>query len=519
MNQQITGQPEGEKKRQHQIVESQQAKIQLEAESRFIEAVLDTVDTLIVVLDRNGRIVRFNRACEALTGYSFDEIKDRLFWDLLLIPEEKEIVQAGFANLIAGSFTDEGENYWVTSGGRRRLISWSNTAFSNSDGDVEYVIVAGSDISDREQTALLQNAGESLQRVTTALLQHLTTLDDVLAIVCAEALELTGATGSAVLLLEDETWLRVTSSRGEPMPMLERLPIGESFAGFVIEQGKPLLLNDPQSEMQAYHRNHDLRTLLAVPLYVDDTIMGALDVVNKPEGFTDEDIQVMQLFAAQAAIAIEHAQLHQQAEKLAVIEERQRLARELHDSVTQALYSVTLYADATKMALAAGKEDVANKHLQELRNMAREAMMDMRLLIFELHPPVLEKEGLVTAVQTRLETVEARSGLRTTLHVEGEEIRLPLSIEEELYRIVQEALNNAVKHANAQEVTVEFQYEDKRFTLEVRDDGGGFDPAVARQSGGVGLRGIEERVERIGGRFALESAAEKGTALKIEVKL
>ena len=145
--------------------------------------------------------------------------------------------------------------------------------------------------------------------------------------------------------------------------------------------------------------------------------------------------------------------------------------------------------------------------------------MDMRLLIFELHPPVLEKEGLVTAVQTRLETVEARSGLRTTLHVEGEEIRLPLSIEEELYRIVQEALNNAVKHAKAQEVIIEFQYEDKRFTLEVRDDGGGFDPIAARQSGGVGLRGIEERVERIGGRFALESAAKKGTALKIEVKL
>ena len=519
MNQQIADQPEVETQLQHQIKERQQVEAQLQAERGFIGAVLDTVDTLIVVFDRNGRIVRFNRVCEVLAGYSFDEVKNKLFWDLFLIPEEKPLVQAIFAKLIASHLPIESEIYWVTKDGRRRLISWSYTVLLNANSAVEYVIGAGNDITERKQTALLLNASESLQRVTTALLQHLTTLDDVLAIVCTEALELTGATGSAVLLLEDEKWLRVTSSSGTPTPILERLPMGKSFAGLVIGQGKPLLLNDPNIQMQAYHRNPDLRTLLAVPLCVDDTILGALDVVNKPGGFTDEDIQVMQLFADQAAIAIEHAQLHQQAEKLAVIEERQRLARELHDSVTQALYSVTLYADATRMALSAGRQEVASEHLQELRNMAREAMMDMRLLIFELHPPILEKEGLVTAVQTRLETVEARSGLQTTLHVEGEEIRLPLSIEEELYRIVQEALNNAVKHAKAQQVTIEFQYEDKRFCLEVRDDGSGFDPSIARQSGGMGLRGLKERVQRIGGQLVIESTLKKGTNLKVEIGL
>ena len=97
---------------------------------------------------------------------------------------------------------------------------------------------------------------------------------------------------------------------------------------------------------------------------------------------------------------------------MAIVEERQRLARELHDSVTQALYSVNLYAEAARMALSAGKADVATDNLQELRNMVREAMLDMRMLIFELHPPALEEEGLATALQTRLEAVEARSGLR-----------------------------------------------------------------------------------------------------------
>jgi PAS domain S-box-containing protein len=505
MNPQIIDRAKIENKLQQQMIERRQVEADLQAERDFIGAILDTVDTLIIVLDQDGRIVRFNRACEELTGYSFAEVKHKQFWDLFLVPEEKPLVQAVFADLLAGHLPSESENYWVTKDGRRRLISWSNTALPHG-GVVEYVIGTGIDITEHKQTALLLNASKSLQRVTTALLQHLTTLDDVLGIVCTEALRLTGATGSAVLFQEDEKWLRVTSSSGTPAPILKRFPMGESFT-------------DPERQMQAYHRNPDLKTLLAVPLRVDETILGVLDVVNKPDGFTDEDVQVMQLFAAQAAIAIEHAQLHQQAEKLAVIEERQRLARELHDSVTQALYSVILYADATRMALSAGKQKVAAEHLQELRNMAREAMLDMRLLIFELHPPVLEKEGLMIAVRTRLETVEARSGLQTAFHVEGKEIRLPLSIEEELYRIVQEALNNAVKHAKAQQVAIEFLYEAERFCLEVRDDGIGFDPQIASQGGGMGLRGIEERVRRIGGQLTIESTQEEGTVLKVEIKL
>jgi PAS domain S-box-containing protein len=491
----------------------------LQSKYDFIAAVLDKVDTLVVVLDRNGRIIHFNHACEALSGYTFAEVKDRLFWARLLSPEEKAAAQADFAQLVTGRPPHKNENHWTTKDGRRRLITWSNTSIHDSNGEVAYIISAGSNIYEREQTALLLNASESLQRVTTALLQHLTTLDDVLAIVCAEACRLTGAGGSAVLLLEDETGLQVKSSCGMPLPIFERLSVDDSFAGAVIKQKKPLLLNDPQNQTQAYQNNPAIKALLAIPLCVDETILGVLDVINKPGGFTDADMRLMRLFADQAAISIEHAQLHQQAEKLAVIEERQRLARELHDSVTQSIYSVTLYADAARMALAAGKQNVAAEHLQELRNMAREAMLDMRLLIFELHPPVLEKEGLAIAVQTRLETVEARSGLQSALHVAGQERRLPLIIEEDLYRIVQESLNNAVKHAKAQQVTVRLRFDDHHFGLEVSDDGIGFDPTRARQGGGLGLRGIEERVQRIGGQLVVESAPDEGTILKVEVDL
>ena len=188
--------------------------------------------------------------------------------------------------------------------------------------------------------------------------------------------------------------------------------------------------------------------------------------------------------------------LEQQAKEQAVAAERSRLARELHDSVTQALYSVTLYAEATRLALLAEKRDVAVEHLRELYNMAREAIVDMRMLIFELHPPVLEEEGLVAALQARVAAVEGRARLQTEIHVEGER-RLPISVEKELFRIALEALNNVIKHADAQQVTVSLRFEDEEACLEIRDDGVGFDPVMARKSGGMGLSGMEERVQRI----------------------
>lgn len=369
----------------------------------------------------------------------------------------------------------------------------------------------------QQQTRLLLETSESLQRVTSALLQKVVTLEEVLELVCAESQRLTGATGSAVLLVEDEGWLRVTSSSGTPLPVLDRMAISESFAGMVVAKGKPLLLNDLESRVQAYYQSPDLKTLLSIPLWADETIIGALDIVNKPGGFSKEDIRIMSLFADQAAIAITNAQLHERAEQLAVVEERQRLARELHDSVTQALYSVNLYAEAARMALSAGRAEIATDNLQELRNMAREAMLDMRMLIFELHPPTLEEEGLASALQIRLEAVEARSGIQTEIQVEGD-TRMPLAVEEELYRIAQEALNNAIKHARAQQVIVRLHANSDYFCLEVQDDGRGFDPAAAKQSGGLGLRSIEERVQRINGKLTMDSGPGEGTILRVEVK-
>jgi signal transduction histidine kinase len=247
-------------------------------------------------------------------------------------------------------------------------------------------------------------------------------------------------------------------------------------------------------------------------------VIGILNILNKPGKLTAEDLRIIDLFADQAAIIIEHIRLQDQAEQLAVLEERQRLARELHDSVTQALYSVTLYADAARMAFSAQKWDALERNLQEVRNMSREAMYDMRLLVFELRPFMLETEGLVSALRARLAAVEGRSGLKTEVLVEGER-RLPIKLEEELYRIAQEGLNNVVKHAGATRVQIRLKYDAHAISLEMSDDGKGFEPEAVSQSGGFGLQGIQERVQQLGGILQIESALGSGTRLSVRIPL
>jgi signal transduction histidine kinase len=143
-------------------------------------------------------------------------------------------------------------------------------------------------------------------------------------------------------------------------------------------------------------------------------------------------------------------------------------------------------------------------------------MADMRLLLFRLHPPVLEEEGLVAALQARLEAIETRAGLQVDLQVEGENT-LPIAVEEELYKIAQEALNNVVKHAKAEEVTISLHFSDQHCRMTIEDDGVGFAVLAAQGEGGLGLRGIAERAQQIGGALRVESRPGQGAKLHIEI--
>jgi PAS domain S-box-containing protein len=210
-------------------------------------------------------------------------------------------------------------------------------------------------------------------------------------------------------------------------------------------------------------------------------------------------------------------ELEQHLRDRAAADERSRLARELHDSVTQTLYSVNLHAEAAGMALDAGNQDVVAESLQKLQTMTHQAMMDLRMLIFELHPPILKHEGLAAALRARLATVETRAGLQTELQVEGED-HLPLALAQELFWIAVEAFNNVLKHAKARRVQVNLLFSADRVRLTITDDGQGFDPHAARSQSGMGLCSIAGRVEHIGGRLDLEAAPGHGTTVCVEAQ-
>ncbi|MEZ4634448.1 MAG: response regulator [Caldilineaceae bacterium] len=196
---------------------------------------------------------------------------------------------------------------------------------------------------------------------------------------------------------------------------------------------------------------------LVLPIKSKGQIIGVLDVQEEhANAFDDVEVTVLQSLANQAGVAIENARLYERARQLAVLEERQRLARDLHDSVTQALYGATLYAEAAARLVDAGKTEIAAEHLRNLRDTTHEALGEMRLLIFELRPSILESEGLVAALHARLEAVEGRTGLNTEISVDGV-AKLPADVEEGLYWISQEVLNNTLKHAKATHVTVKLQ--------------------------------------------------------------
>ncbi len=202
--------------------------------------------------------------------------------------------------------------------------------------------------------------------------------------------------------------------------------------------------------------------------------------------------------------------------RAAVMEERERLARELHDSVTQSLYSLSLFAEWCDGLLAAGEIESARDRMARIGDLSQQALREMRLLLYELRPSALDEDGLVGALQSRLAAVEQRVGVEAHLQADLT-ADLPLHVEECLYRIAQEALNNALKHAQADTVTVNLRAGESGILLEVADNGDGFDIASANGDGRLGLANMRTRAERLDGTFELMSEIGKGTTVRVAI--
>ena len=299
-----------------------------------------------------------------------------------------------------------------------------------------------------------------------------------------------------------------------------RLPLSSSIVGAAAEEGRPLVQILASHRSDALHDSLEaegVQLVLCAPLVAQNRVVGAINLTSRrPRTITAEELSLLASIGHQVGVAVDNAQLYEQAQQLAVMKERNRLARDLHDSVTQALYGVTLYAEAAGRQLLSGDPNMVADHLQEIRTTAQESLREMRLLIFELRLPALRSEGLVAALKARIESVEARVGLNTVFRVEGDS-KLAPDVEDGLYRIAQEALNNALRHAHASTVSVVLHHNSNVISLSIEDDGIGFDPVKARGRHGFGLKGMEERVARLGGTLSVQSSPGQGTRIEVEV--
>lgn len=256
---------------------------------------------------------------------------------------------------------------------------------------------------------------------------------------------------------------------------------------------------------------------MAVPMILADRLIGVLYVASDEAGrFNEADVQVMGTLTDLIAVAIENARLYEKAQALAVLEERNRLARELHDSVSQALYGIGLGARTARMLLDRNPDRVAEP-LDYVLSLAEAGLTEMRALIFQLRPESIENEGLVTALSKQASSLQARHGIQVTLEL-GEEPQLPLEIKQALYLVAREAMHNTVKHAKAKHVILRIQCGPDRCVLEICDDGVGFD---TRQSypGHYGLHTMAERVEQLRGVCSIDSAPGCGTTVRVEIPL
>jgi signal transduction histidine kinase len=403
------------------------------------------------------------------------------------------------------------------------------------DGVAQYIQRKRAEAELRQAYALLEGRVQERTRQLTTLLEvgrelaSTHELHPLLASLLDHLEALVGPTGTGILIREGEE-LCYAHLRSVPDRWQEARHIRYSIERFRpawerLSRDEPIIVGDVRDEnpdarlfralVAGETGLERIRSLMWVPLVVKGRIIGVLSMARStPHAFTPREAELALAIARQAAVAIENARLHERDRAAAVLEERQRLSRELHDSVTQELYGVTLYAEAASRQLAAGNVETAREALREVRAAAGEALGEMRLLLLELRPALLEEGGLGAALRTRLSAVEARSGLATEVRLD-DGLRLPAAVEQGMFRIAQEALNNVLKHARASRVVIALEADGGRARLTVADDGSGFE--TGESSGGLGLVGMRERAEALGATFGVESAPGAGTRITVEV--
>jgi PAS domain S-box-containing protein len=489
-------------------------------EEEFGAALVEMTQCLVCVLDREGRILAFNRACEETTGYASDEVLGRDARDFVIPPDEAEAFGRVLADVWATGRPSPQRGHWMTRDGGRRLIAWTNKALPGPDGEVLYLAATGLDVTELDRAAGEQAA---LRRVAT-LVASGPVPERVFETVTEESGRLLGAQSAAMLRYDDaETgsivgrWTEGDAG-GFPVGAVLRID-GNSLARIVYETGRPGRIDGYEGfegEIAEAMRQLGYRSSVAAPIIVSGRIWGALVAASAlPEPLPPDAEGRLGDFAELVGLALASTEAREQlaASRVRILEAgdaaRRRIERNLHDGAQQRLVSLALTLRLARARLAEDPpavEPLLAAACEELE----QALDELRELARGIHPAVLSEHGLGPA----LAALAGRAPFPVDVTAVPEE-RLPPAIEAAAYYVVSEALANVAKYAEASRATARVAREDGRVVVEIADDGrGGADPAA-----GSGLCGLADRAEALGGGFEVVSPPGRGTTVRAELPL
>ncbi|MFD8387515.1 histidine kinase [Streptomyces sp. NPDC059679] len=374
-------------------------------------------------------------------------------------------------------------------------------------------------------------AGAGLANVSGALLamsRHLE-VRDVLKTIVVSAREVLDAEYAALGVPDDHGGFAqfvVDGVSEEQWKAIGPLPRQHGILAAMLRDATPQRLADVRLDprFEGWPDAHpEMSDFIGLPIADGDEVLGALFLANKrcPKpsgscGFTFEDEELLAILAQHAAIALTNARLYERSRELTIAGERARLAHELHDAVSQKLFSLRLTAQAAT-ALVDRDPARAKGELQQIAALAAEAADELRSAVVELRPAALDEDGLVATLRTQIRVLDRAHTARVTFAAHGVRA-LPAAQEEALLRVAQEGLHNALRHADADRVEVTLARHGQGALLRVTDDGAGFDPSAVRRAGRhLGLVSMRDRAGGVGGRLAVESAPGKGTVIEMEV--
>jgi nitrate/nitrite-specific signal transduction histidine kinase len=359
---------------------------------------------------------------------------------------------------------------------------------------------------------------ESLYRADEELYRHLELIHVMQALVNV-SLDVLQADKSAILVWEpDSGKLVVRAANGfsqETMAQMVFEP-GEGLVGKAALSGEPVIVEDTREDPRVSARITDpegIRSFMHVPIKIGDRIFGVFNVnFLEPRGFGETEQRLLLALAQRASLAIENAQLYEQAQYVAAVEERQRLARELHDAVTQSLFSASLIAEVLTRLWDKNPQE-GKRRLEELRQLTRGALAEMRTLLLELRPSALIEAEASELFRHLCDAFSGRAMVAVQCTLEGD-CNLSSDIKIAFYRIAQEALNNVAKHAQATQVQMSLICHEERVEMEIRDDGRGFDQENV-PADHLGVKIMQERADAIGARLEISSLSGEGTRVSV----